>query len=162
MAFPEILGIIFGPQFHGKKAMLIFVFVLFYNTINMFKRGLGNAVVADGRMWWAFISNTFWGILLIIVFTQLVKYGAIGFAISMTFAYVLNTVIFVPVYLGTGLVPKGTVISIGSLSIWFFTIITGISSFCIDSLAYRSLLFVAVSGMLLLVIISMVKRTTIH
>jgi len=162
MAFPEILGIVFGPQFYGKKATLTFVLVLFYNTINMFKRGLGNAVVADGRMWWAFLSNTFWGILLIIIFIQLVKFGSIGFAISKTFAYVLNTVIFVPVYLGTGLVPKGTIISIRSLSIWFFTIITAISSFCIDSLAYRSLFFVAVSGMLLLVISSMVTKIRIH
>ncbi|MBN1666146.1 MAG: oligosaccharide flippase family protein, partial [Anaerolineales bacterium] len=87
MAFPEVIGWLFGSQFAGRLSNQVFSLILFFTLINSFKRGLGNAVVAAGLMWWSFASNAFWGILVLSLFSFLVKYGALGFAISMTIAY---------------------------------------------------------------------------
>jgi len=132
MAFPEVIGWLFGSQFAGEQSSKVFTLILFFTLINSFKRGLSNTLIATSRMWWGFASNTFWGMLVLGLFWFLVKYGALGFAISVTIAYVINTLVFLPLYLRTGLVPKATLISADTGIIWGAVLIILASSLALS------------------------------
>jgi O-antigen/teichoic acid export membrane protein len=125
ICFPEIMGLLFGPQYADISARRTLVLVMCYTCVILYKQGLARVLAANSLMWWSLLSNTMWAIVLLGSFWFLKQFGAIGLASAFVTAYVLNTVCFIPLYTRRGLVPKGTIISSEAVTIW--VVITGLS-----------------------------------
>ncbi|MBI5641477.1 MAG: oligosaccharide flippase family protein [Nitrospirae bacterium] len=48
---------------------------------------IGQAIISSGRMWWAFVLNLLWAIVLILSCWALISKGALGFALANLIAY---------------------------------------------------------------------------
>jgi O-antigen/teichoic acid export membrane protein len=119
-----------------------FSIVVFYTTVMIFVAGLARVLAARSLLWWGFFSNTFWAIILIGSAAFLIRWGAPGLAASFAIAYILNTLILVPLYYSRKLVPKGTLLSVKSASIWFVLGGLVVLNIANVSLLLRSLAFV--------------------
>ena len=119
LCFPEMAQVIFGNDYDTHSFKVTFSLVIFCSCIMTFKEGLTRIMVANNILWWGFFSNTFWAIILIVSTVFFVRWGAPGLAVSFVIAYILQTVVLFPLYYSRNLVPKGTLLSIESASIWF-------------------------------------------
>lgn len=120
LCFPEIAQIVFGSDYATHSFQVTFSLVVFCTAIMTYKAGLARVLAANSLLWWGFFSNTFWAAVLIVSTMFLVRWGAPGLAASITIAYVLNTLVLVPLYYAKNLVPKGTLLSFESVVIWLF------------------------------------------
>ncbi len=119
LCFPEIAQIIFGKEYDTRSFKVTFSLVVFCSSIITFKEGLTRIMVANSILWWGFFSNTFWAIILVVSTVFLVHWGAPGLAVSLVIAYILQTVVLLPLFYSRNLVPKGTLFSSESALIWF-------------------------------------------
>jgi len=142
LCFPEIVQMIFGREYYGYSFKVTFAIVIFYTCIMMFKQGLARILTANNLLWWSFFSNTFWGIILISSAAVLVRWGALGLAASFSIAYIVNTLILVPLYYSRKLVPKGTLISFESIAIWSVLMILVLLNITNTALLSRAIAFV--------------------
>jgi hypothetical protein len=71
----------------------------------------------------------------------LVPWGAPGLAASLTIAYILNTVVFLPLYYSRKLVPKGALLSFESGLVWLILIGLVFLNVADVSLGYRLVAF---------------------
>ena len=118
ICFPEIMGLFFGKEFMGISANRTLALVMFFTCIMLYKQGLARVLAANSLMWWGFLSNGVWAIVLIFSSYLMVRFGAVGLAASFTLAYALNTIIFIPLYTRRELVPKETIISKEAFTVW--------------------------------------------
>ena len=118
VCFPEILGLVYGADFTGVHSSRVLVLVMFFSCIMLYKQGLARVLAAKNLMWWGYISNAVWSVVLLGSFLGLVRWGAVGLALAFTLAYALNTIVFVPLYTRRGLVPKETIISKEAAIVW--------------------------------------------
>lgn len=139
ICFPEIMGLLFGSQYADPAALRTFVLVMCYVCIVMYKHGLARVLAANSLMWWGFLSNAVWAVVLLLSFWFLRQFGAIGLAGAFLIAYILNTACFIPFYNRRGLVPMGTMISLEAATVWIT--ITGLALLSIFqfALSVRSL-----------------------
>lgn len=142
LCFPEIAQMIFGRDYQNYTFKVTFSIVVFYTTVMMFAAGMARVLVAKSLLWWGFLSNTFWAIILIGSAAFLIRWGAPGLAGSFAIAYVLSAVIFFPLYYSRKLVPKGTLLSVKTVSIWFVLAGLVVLNIANVSLLLRSLAFV--------------------
>jgi len=118
LCFPEIAQALFGSDFNTRSFTVTFSLVVFCTSVMTFKAGLTRVLAANSLLWWGFFSNAFWAIILIGCAVFFVRWKAPGLAASFVIAYVLNTLILVPLYYSRKLVPKGTLLSLESALIW--------------------------------------------
>ena len=118
ICFPEIMGLLFGAQYADISARRTFVLVMCYTCILMYKQGLARVLIANSLMWWGFLSNIMWAIVLLGSFWFLKQFGAIGLAGAFMIAYSLNAIVFIPLYTSRKLAPKSTLISLETATIW--------------------------------------------
>ena len=142
LCFPEIAQMIFGRDYHSYTFKVTFSIVIFYTCIMMFKQGLARTLTVNNLLWWGFFSNTLWGIILISSAIFLVRWGALGLAASFSIAYIVNTLILVPLYYSRKLVPKGTLISFESTLIWTIVIILVFLNIANVALFFRTIAFI--------------------
>lgn len=142
LCFPEVATLAFGSDYATHSFRVTFSLVVFCTSIMMFKEGLARVLVANSLLWWGFFSNTFWAAILIVSTIFLVRWGAPGLAASLTIAYILNTVVLVPLYYSRNLVPKGTLLSIESGVIWSIMLFLLILNIANASLQFRSIVFI--------------------
>jgi hypothetical protein len=117
---------LFGKGFTGPNFTNTFLLVVFCSSIVIYKQGMARILSAHGLMWWGMLSNLLWGVTLIGCTWLLVSWGAFGYAIAWVSAYVINTLMFLPLYTHKRLVPKGTIISLEALLIWAL-LVTGLT-----------------------------------
>jgi len=118
LCFPEIAQLIFGSDYATRSFQITFSLVVFCSAIMMFKEGLARVLAANSLLWWGFFDNALWAVILILSSVFLVRWGAPGLAASLAIAYIVNTVILIPLYYSRNLVPKRTILSYESLLIW--------------------------------------------
>ena len=53
---------------------------------------VGNVIAATGKMWYGFLMNFGWAIVLLISSWYLVVYGAVGLALAYLIAYIIHTI----------------------------------------------------------------------
>jgi hypothetical protein len=133
---------VFGSDYATRSFQVTFSLVVFCTSIMTFKEGLARVLAANSLLWWGFFSNTFWAAILIVSTIYLVGWGASGLAASLTIAYILNTVILVPLYYSRNLVPKGTLLSIESGVIWCIMLFLVFLNIVNATLHSRSIVFV--------------------
>jgi O-antigen/teichoic acid export membrane protein len=118
LCFPEIGQVILGENYSGYTFKVTFSLVIFYSVNMIFMAGLTRVLVARNLLWWSFLSHLLRGLVLIISALYFVRLGAIGLALSFVLAHLINTIILLPIYYLKNMVPKGTLISFESLTIW--------------------------------------------
>lgn len=126
ISIPEVVTMLFGKGFTGPNFTNTFLLVVFCSSIVIYKQGMARILSAHGLMWWGMLSNLLWGVTLIGCTWLLVSWGAFGYAIAWVSAYVINTLMFLPLYTHKRLVPKGTIISLEALLIWAL-LVTGLT-----------------------------------
>ena len=142
LCFPEIAQLVFGSDYATRSFQVTFSLVIFCTSIMTFKAGLARVLTANSLLWWGFFSNTLWASILIVSTIFFVHWGAPGLAASLTVAYILNTVVLLPLYYSRNLVPKGTLISIESGVIWSIMLFLLILNIANASLQFRSIVFI--------------------
>ena len=118
IAFPELMGWIFGDKFSDWESQLTLLIVMCYASIIFYKSGLSRVLVANSLMWWGLSSNLMWAIVLLGCTFWLADYGAKGLAMSFLLAYAINTVVYMPLYYFKKLVPGELLISLEAFLIW--------------------------------------------
>jgi len=142
LCFPEIPQMLFGGNYQNYGFRITLSIVVFYTCIIMFKEGLARTLAVNNLLWWGFFSNMIWGIILIVSAIFSVRWGAPGLAASFAIAYIVNTIILIPLYYSRKLVPKGTLISFESIIIWSILIILVLLNILNGPLHFRAIAFV--------------------
>ena len=91
----------------------------------MYKQGLARILAVYNMQWLSLVSNIVWGGCLIISFVFFKSYGAFGLCLSYLIAYIMSTIVILPIYYKRKLIPRDTVFSRYALYIWsivFFVI----------------------------------------
>ncbi|HUW56486.1 MAG TPA: oligosaccharide flippase family protein [Planctomycetota bacterium] len=122
ICFPEVIGTIFGREIKGETFSITLVLVILSTAIMTYKQGLARAIAAKSLMWWGFLSNAVWAVLLLGAMVVGRHYGSVGMAVAYVLAYGLNTLVFVPFYLRRGVVPKELMWSPYVLMVWLVLI----------------------------------------
>lgn len=117
-AFPECMGVVFGPGFASRNGSLSLVLVMISTSFVMYKQGLARVLVTEKLLWWGALSNVVWSGSLVLCAVFFVRWGAPGLAAAWAVAYGANTLLFMPLYVKKRLVPLETLISWPSLAIW--------------------------------------------
>lgn len=141
LCFPEIAQLVFGSDYANRSFQITFSLVVFCSAIMMFKQGLSRVLAANSLLWWGFFSNTLWAVILIGSSVLLVPWGAPGLAAALTIAYILNTLVLLPLYYSRNLVPKGTLLSLESCLIWLILVGLVFLNVANVSLVYRIVAF---------------------
>jgi O-antigen/teichoic acid export membrane protein len=162
--FPETGGLLFGKEYTNKSFELTFIFVLLFTIVLMFKQGLSRIIAVYDLQWWGFVSNLIWGIILVSSFLLFEKQNASFLSISYLIAYILNTVIILPVYYRKNLIPDKSIASLNSFVIWLIILSISFVGIYIDSINIRILILVfsLVTFSLLFYKILMLKKTVIN
>ena len=105
------------------------------------RQGLVRALIAGNLLWWGFLDNLIWGVLLLFGALFLVQWGAVGLAAANAIAYLLNTIVFVPWYLRLGLVPRNTIISLEAVGIWLSVIFLAFVNWINTPIVFRVICF---------------------
>lgn len=142
LCFPEIAQILFGNDYDTQGFKVTLSLVVFCTSTLMFKSGLARFMVANSLLWLGFFSNLLWAIIFISSTFFLVHWGAPGLAVSLSFAYILQTVIILPICYARKLIPKGTFFSRESALIWFVLVSLVLLNIANISLIFRSIAFV--------------------
>lgn len=146
--FPEIGQVLFGKEYVGPQFRQAMALITFFTCVIMYKEGLARVLAAKSLMWWGFLSNGVWALILIIAAHFLVPMGAPGLAASYALAYVGNTLLIMPLYIKKKLVPGNTLFSKETCLIWMvLSGLTTISFFNVPIWA-RALLFPIVCALL--------------
>jgi len=92
---PTILHL-YGPAFvDGQLTMTL---VLCSLPILTYKDGIARFIQAKALLWLGFASNMTWAIFLLVGALIFLQFGATGVALATLISYILNSVIFVPIY----------------------------------------------------------------
>ena len=118
IAFPQLIGRLFGAQYAGPEFDRVVIVVTCFSCIAMYKQGLSRALAARSLMWWAALNNATWAVATVALTRVLADWGALGLATAFLGAYILTTVVFVPLYVYRGFVPRNTVISPQAAFVW--------------------------------------------
>ena len=143
---PEMATMLFGRGFAGSQFTYTFLLMIFCSSVVIYKQGLARILAAYGLMWWGMLSNCVWAINLVGCTYALASHGAVGYSMAWVLAYVLNTVLFIPLYLYKKLVPRGTIVSIEAGMIWLLLLATMALSFLGVPLCGRLLLLPVALG----------------
>ncbi|MBW8000413.1 MAG: oligosaccharide flippase family protein [Planctomycetes bacterium] len=142
LCFPEIVELLFGKEYSGRQFRITFSLIMLYTCILMYKQGLARVLAVNNLMWWGFFSNTIWAIVLVASAWTLTRWGAAGLALSYLIAYIVNTLIVIPVYYRKNLIPPSTMISWQTIVTWLtiFSLL-GLSYWDVP-MAYKAICFV--------------------
>lgn len=92
---PTILHV-YGPAF--ADGQLTMTLVLCSLPILTYKDGIARFIQAKALLWLGFASNFTWAVFLLLGAAIFLQYGATGVALATLISYVLNSMIFVPIY----------------------------------------------------------------
>ena len=145
MAFPELASAIFGNDYIGKDFQWTFIIISLFTIIIMFKQGLARILAVFDLQWWGVFSNLIWGIILLCVFLLMKTHNAFTLAISYLIAYIVNTLMLMPLYFKKNLVPKGTILSIQAFIIWGLIIIIAITGIFVTTIILKVAIFAVVT-----------------
>ena len=123
MLFPEIIEWVFGDKFSGQNIEKTMVILLLASCVVLYKQGLARALAVNNLLWWGLLDNLIWALLMLFAAYNLVKFGALGLALTILISYIITTLIFMPFYVKRKVVPSSTLISLESCIVWIVAII---------------------------------------
>lgn len=158
ITFPEILSLLFGRQYSGIAAHRVLSLVMLYTTIILYKQGLARVLAANNLMWWSVLSNGVWAVVLLFSFYWFRHLGALGLAVSLLLAYIVNVLVFIPLYASRNLIPRDTMLSWRAAIIWTAIFCPAILSFLGISLAVRIAALLLVVSIILFVFRDLIRN----
>ncbi len=129
IAFPELMGLIFGDKFSDRESFLTLLIIMCYSTITFYNSGMVRILVAKSMMGWDLLSNIVWALVLLGSAVWLVRFGAPGLSFAFLLAYTAKTVSVLPLYLQKELIPRELLVSIEALLIWLPVVILAFMSY---------------------------------
>ena len=123
ISFPEIISFLYSTGYNSTIFIQVLALMLFVGCITAYREGITRKLVVKNLMWWGFLDNIIWAIILIGSVILLKNLGALGLSLSYIIAYALNTLIFVPFYLWKNVVPRDMIISKEIFLIWIVLIV---------------------------------------
>lgn len=121
--YPEIGELLYGKSFAGSSFRWTFILVLLFTLVIMYKQGLARLLAVHNMQWISLCSNAIWAIILFVSFIMLQNLGAVGLCISYLFAYIISTIIIMPILSYMKLIPANTIFSHYALYIWMIILI---------------------------------------
>lgn len=118
LIFPELLNVIWGDKFSLDSLQIVGLFECVTAIIIASKQGIARDVIAKHRVWLSFSSSLVWGVTLIVFAFLLQDLGAIGRSSATVLAYLINTVIFIPIFIMQGVCNRKLVACFPALAIW--------------------------------------------
>jgi O-antigen/teichoic acid export membrane protein len=118
LIFPELLNLIWGDKFSRDSLRIVGVFECVTAIIIASKQGIARDVIAKHRVWLSFSSSLVWGVTLIVFAFLLQDLGAIGRSSAAVSAYLVNTVIFIPIFIMQGVCNRKLVACFPAMAIW--------------------------------------------
>ncbi len=148
LCLPEIVQVMLGPEYQGQTFKTTFAVVVFYSCILTFRSGLLRVLISKNLLWWGFANNVLWAAVLLPSAYFFSEWGAIGLSSAFALAYVVISIVFVPIYMNKAGVPKKLLISKETVTIW--AIITGltVASFWDIPIVYRIVALPFVLGLI--------------
>jgi hypothetical protein len=140
LLFPEIVEMLFGSQYRGHSLRNTFSIIVFYTCIVTYGSGLLRVLQSRNLLWWGLLNNLFWISVLLPISYFLVKWGSVGLAASFAMAYVITSIVFIPVYVKCGEVSKGILYSKDILIVWFIIVALVAATFWNIPLVYRAVI----------------------
>ena len=139
LCFPEIAEILFGGNYEGYAFRTTFSIILFYTCILTYRNGLVRVLASKNLLWWGFCNNILWATVLLPSAYFLAKWGSVGLAASFAIAYASTSVLFVPLYMSRGQIPKDLLISREAVIVWLIVIALVLAAFWDIPIMYRAL-----------------------
>ncbi|NLE74836.1 MAG: oligosaccharide flippase family protein [Actinobacteria bacterium] len=146
MAFPEVVGVLFGGGYAGRPLNVTMVLTMAVTNIVLYKQGLARVLTARALLWWGVLSNGVWAVTLLLCTWWLAPHGAMGLAGAFLIAYAVNVAVFIPLYTGKRLVPRSTIVSWEALGIWLLLAALAAGSLVEVTWALRAILLLACLG----------------
>lgn len=158
IAFPEIISNFYGASFSSITFTQVLAFLLFVSCIIAYREGIARKLIVKNLMWWGFLDNLLWAVILVMTVFLLKNLGALGLAIGYIVAYVLNTLIFVPFYLWKKVVPINLIISKEVIVVWSIITVQTLITVLNFPIYIRSLILVFSFAILVYTIILQAKH----
>jgi hypothetical protein len=92
--------------------------VLLCACIVAHRQGMIRIILDRGLMWLALFGNIIWAISVLIFTHWFQNDGALGLAVAMSLAYVINTLLVCPLYYALDLIPRYFLFSVHSWLVW--------------------------------------------
>jgi O-antigen/teichoic acid export membrane protein len=143
LAFPEIITFLYGDEYMGQPFNISMLVIILICCVLSYKEGISRNLMSNNLMWWAFLSNTLWGISFLLILWFIYDMGAIGLATAYLVAYTITTIIFIPFYVKRGIIHRALIISKEVVLMWIALFIQMIGTVFISNVLIRviSLLF---------------------
>lgn len=131
LLFPGLLGILLDDAYmNDPNFRLTTIFIAILTVLVLFKHGMARIMIINNLMWFSFLSNLIWGVVLLITFYISPVKDAVSISFAYVIAYLINILFIIPFYLKKNIIPKHIVISKRSLIIWcLFGLIVLVSFF---------------------------------
>jgi len=106
IVFPEIATYILGEKYPKEAVILILELSIISTFLISFKQGIHRDLIKKNRMWLSVLSTGIFAVTTLLVFLLLKEYGALGFAISFSVGYFMNTVLVIPLFVYLKVTPS--------------------------------------------------------
>jgi O-antigen/teichoic acid export membrane protein len=116
--FPDIFSLIFDEKYRNinmyRTVSCIAVFIIFISQ----RQGISRNLAAINKMWYGFLDNLIWAFLAVGFTFLLVNKGASGRAFAFVMAYLINSIIILPIYINKKVFHRDFIFSKESISLW--------------------------------------------
>lgn len=138
LCFPEIIEAFFGGAYAGHSFRTTFAIVVFYTCILTYRSGLLRVLQSKSLLWLGVANNLLWAAVVIPTAYYFSEWGAVGIALSFAIAYAVISLVFVPVYMKYGDVPRGLLMSKEVSIVWFVIIVLAATLLFDVPIGYRA------------------------
>lgn len=149
----ELPALLFGSDFNEPQLHKTVIMVMGFTLIIAHRQGVVRNFIAGGYLWWSLWGNLLWGLLAIALSFGFRTHGAEGRALAFVGAYIVNTIIFIPLWIRWGLCDRILLVSKWCLWIWFILIFSILLVLSLELTSYFRL------GLMMLVLVSVLVIT---
>jgi len=142
----EVPAMLFGKEYAGQAFKNTMFLVMGYTLIIAHRQGIARNFAASGNLWYSFGGNCFWGVMAVVMMYVFKKLGSEGRSLSFLLAYIVNTIVLIPLYIKLKLCDRNLLISRWCNYVW----ITHVLSFAFLYMTQTSIL---IRGMFLLTVL---------
>lgn len=117
--FPSIFNIFLSEEYiNDKNFYSTLLLIMLTTTIILYKQGIARIMIVNSLMWFSFFSNLLWGLILLFSFYFMENKTSETMAYSYFLAYLINTIIIIPVFIKRKIIPLSLIKSKWAIMIW--------------------------------------------
>lgn len=147
--FPNIAQFVLGDKYNFDDIKPVLLTSIVYVLITAYKNGLARDLIVKNKMWLSVFSMGQYAITALVLFYFMFERSAFGYALSITIAYVINLVIFIPFFIYVKISPRNIFYNFYVIAIWILIFGLLIFNFYAEQSALSSLLSLFVIALIL-------------